>query len=246
MCNYQGTIWATWDPAAPPLLEYLGDFKLFLDLALDAWDGREGGIEMLGGSQKWLMPCNWKCPAEHGSGDSYHNISHRSVDMVGIGPSGQGRRDMQELLMARRRHVSFPERGHQTGVFGFPHDRPTPPASQHALVVSEYFRQCEEARRQRRGESGRLIGSPGEVFPNTALHPRQPRSIAVWPPRGPPQSAVWRWYCVDQEAPPEVKDVLRQYYLRCAGPGADGTGRYGVLELCPCGQPGNHRPPLPL
>jgi len=180
---------------------------------------------MLGGSQKWLMPCNWKCPAEHGSGDSYHNISHRSVDRVGMGPSGQGRRDMQELLMARRLHVRFPERGHQTGGFGFPHDRPTPPASQHAPVVSEYFRQCEEARRQRRYESGQLIGSPSEVFPNTALHPRQPRRIAVWPPRGPPQSAVWRWYGVDQEAPPEVKDVLRQYYIRYSGPGADGTGR---------------------
>ena len=44
--------------------------------------------------QKWLIPCNWKFPAENFSGDSYHNISHRSVDLVGIGPSGSGRRDM--------------------------------------------------------------------------------------------------------------------------------------------------------
>jgi len=36
------------------------------------------------------------------SGDSYHNISHRSVDLVGIGPSGSGRRDMPELLLARK------------------------------------------------------------------------------------------------------------------------------------------------
>jgi hypothetical protein len=34
--------------------------------------------------------------------------------LVGIGPSGSGRRDMPELLLARKLHVAFPERGHQT------------------------------------------------------------------------------------------------------------------------------------
>ena len=43
LCSYKGTIWATWDPAAPPFLEYLGDFTRYLDLLLDGWDGREGG-----------------------------------------------------------------------------------------------------------------------------------------------------------------------------------------------------------
>ena len=173
----------------------------------------------LGGIQKWLIPCNWKFPAENFSGDSYHNISHRSVDLVGIGPSGSGRRDMQERLQARRLQICFPERGHQTGVYLLPKDQPTPLAYQHSPVVSEYFRYCEEERRRRRGEWGRLTGSPGEIFPNTALHPRQPRTIAVWNPRGAHQTEVWRWYLVDQEAPPEVKDFLRQYYIRYSGPG---------------------------
>ena len=26
LCNYKGSVWATWDPAAPPFLEYLGEF----------------------------------------------------------------------------------------------------------------------------------------------------------------------------------------------------------------------------
>jgi hypothetical protein len=141
------------------------------------------------------------------------------VDLVGIGPSGTGRRDMQERLQARRLQICFPERGHQTGVYLLPKDQPTPVAYQHSPVVSEYFRHCEEERRRRRGEWGRLTGSPGEIFPNTALHPRQPRTIAVWHPRGAHQTEVWRWYLVDQEAPPEVKDFLRQYYIRYSGPG---------------------------
>ena len=64
-----------------------------------------------------------------------------------------------------------------------------------------------------------MTGSPGEIFPNTALHPRQPRTIAVWHPRGPHQTEVWRWYLVDQDAPLEVRDFLRQYYIRYSGPG---------------------------
>ncbi|MGH7060128.1 MAG: aromatic ring-hydroxylating oxygenase subunit alpha, partial [Stellaceae bacterium] len=215
--NYKGAIFATWDPAAPSFEEYLGGFARYLDLTLESWDC-EGEVEVLGGVQKWLIPCNWKFPAENFCGDSYHNISHRSVDLVGIGPSGSGRRDMQERLMARRLQVSFYERGHQTGVYVLPQGAATPPAYAHSPVVSEYFAHCEERRQRHKGEWGRVIGSPGELFPNTALHPRQPRTIAVWHPRGTHQTECWRWYFVDKAAPQEVKDFLRDYYIRYSGP----------------------------
>ncbi|HEV2301649.1 MAG TPA: aromatic ring-hydroxylating dioxygenase subunit alpha, partial [Stellaceae bacterium] len=216
--NYHGSIWACWDRAAPPLAEYLGDFTRYLDLVLDGWDGREGQAEVLGGVQKWLMPCNWKFPAENFSGDTYHNISHRSVDLAGIGPSGSGRRDMQERLIGRRLQVCEPERGHQTILYLLPHDQPTPAAYAQAPVVAEYFRHCEGEKRRRGGERARLVGAPGEIFPNAALHPRQPRSIAVWHPRGAHQTEAWRWYFVDREAPAEVKQFLRDYYIRYSGP----------------------------
>ncbi|HJU18789.1 MAG TPA: aromatic ring-hydroxylating dioxygenase subunit alpha [Stellaceae bacterium] len=218
LCCYKGTIWASWDPEAPPFLEYLGEFAHYLDLTLDAWDGDEGGTEVLGGIQKWRIPCNWKFPAENFSGDSYHNISHRSVDLVGIGPSGAGRRDMPELLAARKLHVAVPQRGHQATVYLLPKTASTPPAYQHSSVVSDYFRECEAARRRRRGDWGRMIGLVGEVFPSAALLSRQPRSIAVWHPRGVHETEVWRWYLVDRAAPPEVKDFLRRYYIRYSGP----------------------------
>src|SRR5439155_689986 len=65
MENYKGTIWATWDQSAPSFSEYVGGYKLYLDLLLDSWDGREGGTEAIGGIHKWLIPCNWKFPAEN-------------------------------------------------------------------------------------------------------------------------------------------------------------------------------------
>ncbi|MBO0709835.1 MAG: aromatic ring-hydroxylating dioxygenase subunit alpha [Acetobacteraceae bacterium] len=215
---HKGTIWATWDSTAPPFAEYMGSFLRYLDLVVDGWDGREAQAEVLGGVQKWLIPCNWKFPAENFSGDTYHNISHRSVDLVGIGPSGSGRRDTQERQIGRRLHVCAPDRGHQTILYLLPSDRPTPPAYQHSPAVAEYFRECEARKRERRGDIARLVGAPGEVFPNTALHPRQPRTIAVWHPRGPHQTEVWRWYLVDRDAPAEVKSFLRDYYIRYTGP----------------------------
>src|SRR3954451_21178846 len=49
MINYRGTIWATWDPHAPPFHDYLGSMRLWLDSALDHRDGREGGSVILVG-----------------------------------------------------------------------------------------------------------------------------------------------------------------------------------------------------
>ena len=216
--NYHGAIWACWDASAPPLAEYLGDFARYLDLVLDGWDGSEGEAEVLGGVQKWLIPCNWKFPAENFSGDSYHNISHRSVDLVNIGPSGASRRDMTELLAARKLHIAFPDRGHQTTSFLLPKAAPVLGAYQGSPLVADYFRQCEEARRRRQGEWGRVIPLVGEIFPTTAFLGRQPRSIAVWHPRGAHRTEVWRWYLVDKSAPPEVKAYLREYYIRYSGP----------------------------
>ena len=121
LCNYKGTVWATWDPAAPPFLEYLGDFARYLDLHARRLGRQRGPAEVLGGIQKWRMPCNWKFPAENFCGDSYHNISHRSVDLVGIGPSRQRPpRHGRARLLGRKLHVCIPDRGHQTIVYVLP------------------------------------------------------------------------------------------------------------------------------
>ena len=44
-----------------------------------------------------------------------------------------------------------------------------------------------------------LFGGPGTMFPNMSPLARQPRTLAVWHPRGPHQTEVWRWYFVDAD-----------------------------------------------
>ena len=218
MCNYKGTIWATWDKTAGPFLEYIGGFKTYLDLLLDSWDGREGGTEVYGGPEKWQIPCNWKFPSENFVGDNYHTISHRSVDIVGIGPSGRSRRDLQERDGARYLDICFPERGHGTVMFMRPEDAPIRAVYQDSAIVSDYFRSCEEERKRRVGKNWRLLGGAATVFPNMSYLARQPRTISVWHPRGADETEAWRWFLVDKDAPQEVKDFLLQYYIRYSGP----------------------------
>jgi phenylpropionate dioxygenase-like ring-hydroxylating dioxygenase large terminal subunit len=218
MVSYKGTIWATWDPEAPSFLEYLGDMKLYLDVLLDYQDGREGGSELIGGIQKWTIPCNWKFAAENFVGDIYHGAtSHQSVDAVGIGPSGKGRRDY-ETADARRLSISVPRGGHGALFDLLPENYPYIPIYRSTPIVAEYFQHIYEERQRRLGKLAGLMGGPGTIFPNMSFSARQPRTIAVWHPRGALKTEAWRWYLVDRDAPPEVKEVLRHYYMRYAGP----------------------------
>ena len=220
MTLYKGTIWATWDAAAPSFSDYLGGAKEHLDLALDARDGREGGSEAFIGVHKWIVPCNWKLPAENFAGDTYHSISHRSVDLVGIGPSAaggtKGRRD-GELDDAQHLWINFPG-GHGIHSAMKPADSEFLQTFQDNPVVAEYYRHCHEERKRRRGEKSRLLPFVGTMFPNTSYHGGQPRALCVWHPHGPEQTEIWRLFLVDADAPAEVKEFLRRYYMRYSGP----------------------------
>src|ERR1043165_3645697 len=79
--NYKGLLFATFDPEAPPLLEYLGDMAWYLDILLDR---REGGTEV-SGPHRWIVNANWKTAAENFGGDGYHIAStHGSARELGI------------------------------------------------------------------------------------------------------------------------------------------------------------------
>jgi hypothetical protein len=125
---------------------------------------------------------------------------------------------MGERDVSRKLHVCIPDRGHQTIHYILPAGQLPPPAYLNAPIVAEYFRHCEEEKRRRLGEDARMVGAPGEIFPNTALLSRQPRTMAAWHPRGPHQTECWRWFFVDRDAPREVKEFLRDYYIRYSGP----------------------------
>ena len=180
-------------------------------------DGSPGGSEVVAGVQKWRVRCNWKFAPENFVGDLYHDISHRSVDIIGIGPSGgKGRRDPTPQRMT----VGFPHLGHGlVGRMPYYEEPPYSPLFAADPEVEAYYRQAHERRVERFGNGMRVLHSVGTIFPNVSVHGRQPRTIAVVHPVSPTEMEMWRFCVVDKDAPQAVKDAARSYFLRYSGPG---------------------------
>jgi nitrite reductase/ring-hydroxylating ferredoxin subunit len=79
---YGGLIFATWNIDGPSFDEFLGDIKFYLDQLFCRTDG---GLEMLGPPQRFILPCNWKIPSEQSASDGFHTLTlHRSLMEGGI------------------------------------------------------------------------------------------------------------------------------------------------------------------
>ena len=224
MENYKGSIWATWDPDAPPFLDYLGGMKVWLDALLDSRDGREGGAEVIAGVHKWRLPSNWKFVAENFQGDMYHTTSHLSVEAVAIAFSdkAQNRQGHAKVGVDKNGYrgrptglISFPALGHgaREGVPVMADERP----AFDDPILAQYWEGIYGERNKRLAGQWRPRAG-GNIFPNFSFHSWFPRSICVSHPRGPLLTEEWRWYLVDADAPREVKDALRHYYMRYSGP----------------------------
>jgi len=203
--SYKGLLFATFDPEAPPLLEYLGEMTWYLDAFFDR---RAGGIEVVGGVQKWVMPCNWKLPAENFGGDGYHTSwSHLSAIRAGFGGDFRVQSNASGMMLS-------PGNGHCIITVG-PDVVADPPAPE----ILAYEAQIRPEMAQRLGPRLGLVKPVvGTVFPNFSMLRPTSRTLRVWHPRGPDKTEVWAWVYVDKAAPAEVKAAIRLAGARVFGP----------------------------
>ena len=203
--SYKGLLFATFDPGAPPLSEYLGEMAWYLDVFFDR---REGGIEVLGGMHKWVMPCNWKFPAENFGGDAYHvQWTHLSAikTAFSVGVTAQP---------ASGGAAVSPGNGHGLICVG-PDDVAEPPVPE-LLAYERAIRPEIEGRLGPRIH--RINPIVGTVFPNFSMLRATSHTFRVWHPRGPDRTEVWSWVYVDRAAPPEVKEAARLAGVRGFSP----------------------------
>ena len=203
--SYKGLLFATFDPTAPPLLDYLGETAWYLDTFFDR---REGGIEVIGGLHKWLIPCNWKFPAENFGGDRYHvQWSHLSAIKTGFSSGVSIKPTSAGSLVS-------PGNGHCLICFG-PQDVPEPPIPELLTYEEEIRPEVEKRLGPRIHLTNPVVGT---VFPNFSFLRATSRTFRVWHPRGPDKTEVWSWVYVDKAAPLEVKEALRLAGIRGFSP----------------------------
>jgi 3-phenylpropionate/trans-cinnamate dioxygenase alpha subunit len=203
--SYKGLLFASFDPTAPPLADYLGEMRWYLDAFFDR---REGGIEVLPGMHRWVMPCNWKFPAENFGGDAYHvQWTHLSAIKTAFSAGVTAQASAAGAMVS-------PGNGHVLICVG-PNDSGEPPVPE-LLAYEQQIRPEVEKRLGPRSQ--RINPIVGTVFPNFSMLRATSRTLRVWQPRGPDKTEVWSWVYVDRAAPAEVKEATRLAGVRGFSP----------------------------
>ena len=226
MCNYYGSIWATWDPKAPSFEDYVGAYAPSIRHCFQSTDGADDGVEVFNPVVKWRIPTNWKFPGFSFAGDAAHAaMTHRSVNVAAIGPQGAleggSRSPMRAPFPARSYSVGDHDLGHggQNTIYDQTGARPYADTWQTQPEVDEYYRKTAEEKQKR--YAGKYLPAGGHggghfcIFPNVIIdHWR----ILPWHPHGVGVTESWRLYPVDINAPKVVKDAQRRYVMRYCGP----------------------------
>lgn len=206
--SFLGLIFASLDPSAPPLEEYLGGMAWYLSLlfGLD-----EDGVEVLGPPQRFVVQANWKSGADNFSGDDYHlGTLHRSVWDIGAFPVAFQDNMMGYHVQAAPGHslsFSMAEDPDEPGpnFFGFPDT-----LAQHFDTTNISQHQLEIARRAR--------VFVGNVFPNFSVlalpmtedgakhAPTGILTMRTWQPKGPGAIEIWNWFVAYKNLTPEQKE----------------------------------------
>ena len=202
--SYKGLIFATFDPAAPSLLDYLGEMTWYLDCFFDR---REGGIEVVVGVQKWTIPSNWKLPAENFAGDSYH-VSWSHLSAIKTGFAGDFRVSPAPRERSSRRATATASSPSAPKTCPFP---PEP-------AILEYEAQVRAEVTQRLGKRfTRVNPIAGLCFP-TCPCSRCFFHLSSLAPQGADKTEVWSWIFADKAAPDHRKDQFRLASIRGFGP----------------------------
>ena len=203
--SYKGLVFATFDPSAQPLREYLGEMAWYLDTFFHR---REGGAEVPPGVYKWVIPCNWKLAAENFCGDGHHvGWTHLSAIQMGFSQAQSGKATGQGKQVAMAN-------GH--GMLGFGQGEAIDPAVPEILAYEDSIR---AEVRERLGPRLDIVEPVvATVFPSFSMLRVTSRTMRVWHPRGPHKTEVWAWTYLDRAAPDNVKQAFRLAGNRGFGP----------------------------
>jgi phenylpropionate dioxygenase-like ring-hydroxylating dioxygenase large terminal subunit len=198
--SYKGFVFATMDPEAPSLPEYLGEVgRLSIDYLAE-----QGDMRVVGGVQKYQMACNWKFAVDN-VWDYYHGLTHQSAFMSGYSstrrPGGQ-----RIVAFAPGGYLSIPgEYGH---VIGGPMMSDAALEAQKgdpAVPTAVRWAQRPEAL-EAMGPVGVKIGGHPHIYPNMWFSRNQ---VSLRLPKGVGETEIWWFSFEDRSQPEETRKAQR-------------------------------------
>lgn len=228
-----GLIFATWDPEAPSLPEYLGDITWYLDAMMNKFDG---GMEVVGVPVRNIIRANWKTEGENLSGDGYHTmVTHATAVELGLFATPKDLEKLTDELKPRftGRTVDCGN-GHTVRVQRLPVQVEGNKYWGYPESMWEMFDRNLSAEQQEMMSC--LSVTHGSVFPNMSfienfktnvdgpdLHARYFRITIRYPISATHSEQVWFLF-QPKDADPEWKRLSSLAYLRTNGPS-------GMFEL---------------
>ncbi len=208
--SYKGFVFATMDPTAPPLEEYLGATgRLGLDLIAE-----QGDMELIPGIQKFVIDCNWKLAVDN-LFDWYHpEITHMSAFQTGlfdvpVNDRGNPGRDIDSGgattpdgtdMSLRVKAAAGTTNVTVLGEYG--HGISGPTTADAPPQVSQEWRQ-NPAAQAALGPVGLNVGGHPSIFPTAWVAVSNQLSLRI--PRGPMLTEIWWFSFVDRNASPEQR-----------------------------------------
>jgi hypothetical protein len=180
--TYKGLIFATFDPEAPTLDEYLGDVgKIGISMLTE-----QGNMRVIGGIQKTTIPCNWKFAVDNNP-DWYHvRFTHGSAMMARKDNRGGFTLDLNPMLSV------LGEYGHIIG---------GPATTPEILERQSAWRELDSAK-EALGPVGMKANGHPNIFPNCWLVPTTSgigAQVVLRLPRGPMKTEMWYFNMVDHD-----------------------------------------------
>jgi phenylpropionate dioxygenase-like ring-hydroxylating dioxygenase large terminal subunit len=219
--HYKGFWFATLDPLAPSLFDYLGDVgRTGMESMLT-----QGDVVAVDGVQKNVIDCNWKIAVDN-LFDWYHvRISHNSASRVGFLD--------QRLMMPMSQMVMLGELGH---AIGGPMVSREKQAELDALSDeerraidqlpdAERARQAPIKRRPLRSTAARsamgplgvrAMGHPN-IFPNLWVSTRG-MQLSLRLPRGPGRTEIWWFTVLPKSFNEQQRRKARKFVTHAFGP----------------------------
>jgi len=215
VASYKGFVFATMDPEAVPLEEYLGDVgRTGLSMIADRGDG----VQVLDGIQKNIIGSNWKIVVDN-LYDWYHpSVSHKSALIPEINPMFTS----NEFLSPMQQMVMLGEYGHGIGGPGWTEAEMEEARQAGPAANPRIANRLTERYQQGMGPVGVRSNGHPNIFPNLWITLGGVQ-MCLRIPRGPHKTELWWFTFIPQDAPEPYRRLIVQVTSHLFGPA-------GVLE----------------